>query len=52
MLRSWRRIAEAGRRGRTVRLVMAATGIVVVVAAVLLFSLTKTSNDETTMGSG
>jgi hypothetical protein len=38
-----------GRSGRTVGLVMAATGTVVVVVAVLLFGLTKTSNGETTV---
>jgi hypothetical protein len=38
-----------GRSGRTVGLVMAAAGLVVVVVAVLLFGLTETSNGETTV---
>jgi succinate dehydrogenase hydrophobic anchor subunit len=37
------------RSGRTVGLVMAATGVVVVLVAVGLFGLTKTSNGETTV---
>jgi hypothetical protein len=38
-----------GRGRRIVGLVMAAVGIVVVVIAVLLFGLTKTSNGESTV---